>query len=112
MLQILRTHVAIKKPYNNYLLDSRTGGEHDFLSWSLVIESFVYLSFIENKYIHIKQEQTTWLANLADWENKNQKQNECAVVNASSCLNIVTETCPWQRLLTPPPSSWENIIES
>ena len=83
-----------------------------WLSFLITCHRKFYLSFIENKYIHIKQEQTTWLANLADWENKNQKQNECAVVNASSCLNIVTETCPWQRLLTPPPSSWENIIES
>lgn len=81
-----------------------------WLSFLITCHRKFYLSFIENKYIHIKQEQTTWLANLAYWENKNQKQNECAVVNASSCLNI--ETCPWQRLLTPPPSSWENIIES
>lgn len=88
-----------------------------WLSFLITCHRKFYLSFIENKYIHIKQEQTTWLANLADWENKNQKQNERPVVNASSCLNIATETCPWQRLLTPPhertslsPNDYERLI--
>ena len=90
-----------------------------WLSFLITCHRKFYLSFIENKYIHIKQEQTTWLANLADWENKNQKQNECAVVNASSCLNIATETCPCSAssLLLPPhertslsPNDYERLI--